>query len=391
MRHLHSPHNFLLLFFLISVLQLKAQSQTVVFESGKDGYRSYRIPAVINYKKELIAFAEGRLNGGADFGNIDIVMKKSRDGGKTWSTLTVAASNDTLQAGNPAPVVDYTDPAYPGGRIFLFYNTGNKNEAEVRKGKGLREVWYKTSADAGATWSEAVNITKQVHRPKQPQVNAAYDFTDDWRAYANTPGHAMQFLSGKYRGRVFVAANHSAGEPKKAAEDFAAHGYYTDDHGKTFQLSVTVPVAGGNESMAAELSGNKLMMNIRNQKGDVRARIIAVSSNGGSTWDTAYFDNNLPDPVCQGSILNIGTKKRKNILAFCNAADTRLRDNLTLRISFDEGKSWAQNYIIDKDPGNNRSDYTAYSDLVKLSRKKIGILYEKAGYSKIVFTAVKWK
>ena len=391
MKHSQAFSCYLILAFLIMQMQLKAQTESIVFQSGKDGYQSYRIPAIIRFRNELIAFAEGRLNGAADFGHINIVFKKSRDGGKTWSPLTVAASNDTLQAGNPAPVVDYTDPAYPAGRIFLFYNTGNKNESEVRKGRGLREVWYTTSTNAGATWSAPVNITTQVHRPKQPQINHAYDFIDDWRTYANTPGHALQFTSGKYKGRVFVSANHSAGEPKRAAEDFSAHGYYTDDHGKTFQLTANVPVQGGNECMSAELSGNGLMMNIRNQKGDVRERIVAISSNGGATWDTTYFDNHLPDPVCQGSILNIGTKKGKNILAFCNAADTKRRNNLMLRISFDEGKTWEQNYLIDKDPDSNTGDYTAYSDIVKVARKTVGVLYEKAGYSKIVFTSRNWK
>ena len=62
-----------------------------------------------------------------------------------------------------------------------------------------------------------------------------------------------------------------------------------------------------------------------------------------------------------------------------------------LRISFDEGKTWEQNYLIDKDPDSNTGDYTAYSDIVKVARKTVGVLYEKAGYSKIVFTSRNWK
>ncbi len=391
MKKLMSFRHYFMLLILMGQIKVHAQSQTIVFESGKDGYRSYRIPAVIRFKNELLAFAEGRVNGAADFGDVDIVMKKSKDDGKTWSTLTVVASNDSLQAGNAAPVVDYTDPAYPGGRLFLFYNTGNKNESEVRRGNGLREVWYKTSTDAGTSWSGTVNITTQVHRPKQPQLNALYDFSEDWRTYANTPGHSIQFTAGKYKGRIFISANHSSGPPQKNAEDFRAHGYYTDDHGKTFRLGADIPMEGGNESMSAELSNSRLMMNIRNQKGDVRARIVAISSNGGASWDTTFYDQNLPDPVCQGSILNIGTRNGKNILAFCNPADTKRRDNLTLRISMDEGKTWKQNYLIDKNTENSKGDYAAYSDLVKLAKKKVGILYEKDGYSKIVFTTCQWK
>jgi len=129
----------------------------------------------------------------------------------------------------------------------------------------------------------------------------------------------MQFQSGKYKGRIYVAANHSVGDPERDATDYVAHGFYTDDHGKTFQIGDNLNLPGSNESIAAEISGGRLMFNSRNQKGDVRARIVAISSNGGQSWDTTYFDNNLPDPVCQGSILTLGTKKEKSILAFCNA------------------------------------------------------------------------
>ncbi|MFN8252783.1 MAG: sialidase family protein [Ferruginibacter sp.] len=373
-----------------------AQNKTVpVFTSGTEGHKSYRIPAIISLPNgELLAFAEGRVHGAGDFGDINIVLKRSSDKGQTWSALQYVAEFDTLQCGNPAPVVDLTDPLYPQGRIFLFYNTGNNHEGEVRKGKGYKQVWYKTSTDGGRTWSEPADITLQVHRPNYPQANAAYNFKEDWRTYANTPGHAMQFQTGKYKGRIYVAANHSAGGPQKQAEDYDAHGFYTDDHGKTFHLGASLNFPGSNESMTTELSSGRLMINSRNQKGDIRTRIIGISSNGGQTWDTTYFDKNLPDPVCQASILTIGKKSGKNILAFCNAADEKLRDNLTLRISFDDGKTWKKNFLLDKNPivyENKNKDYTAYSDIVKLNEKTIGVLYEKENYSQIVFTIVKWK
>jgi len=380
--------NLALLMFLCTGIY----AQVPVFISGTEGHKSYRIPAIISLKNgDLLAFAEGRVHGAGDFGDINIVLKRSRNDGKTWSALQFVAEYDTLQAGNPAPVVDMTDPAYPQGRIFLFYNTGNNHEGEVRKGAGYKQVWYKTSEDNGHTWSDAVNITSQVHRLNKPQINPDWNFKEDWRTYANTPGHAMQFQSGIYKGRIFVAANHSAGGPQKKFEDYNAHGFYTDDHGKTFHLSENVATPGSNESTATELSASRLMMNSRNQQGDVRARIVSISSDGGATWDTTYFDQSLPDPVCQGSILAIGTKKGKAILAFSNAADTRRRDNLTLRISMDEGKTWSRSYVVDKSSDKGQKDFTAYSDIVKLSKNRIGVLYEKDGYKEIVFKLVKWK
>ncbi len=380
-----------LLIAIIAGFQVNAQVKDVpVFVSGSDGHKSYRIPAIISLPDgELLAIAEGRVHGAGDFGDINIVMKRSSDKGKTWGALQTIVDADTLQAGNPAPVVDLTDPAFPKGRIFLFYNTGNNHEGEVRKGHGLREVWYITSTDGGATWSEAVNITTQTHRPKQPQINPAYNYAEDWRSYANTPGHAMQFSSGKYKGRIYVASNHSAGDPQQEAMDYIAHGFYTDDHGKTFHISENVNLPGSNENMAAEISGGRLMLNMRNQRGDVRARYIATSSNGGQSWDTSYFDKNLPDPVCQGSLLTIGKNGKKNILAFCNAADEKRRDNLTLRISYNDGKTWKDSFVIYNNPA--QPDAAAYSDIVKISDKEIGVLYEKDNYSQIVFTVVKWK
>ncbi|GEO03550.1 sialidase [Adhaeribacter aerolatus] len=379
--------------FILSVSTGWAQSGVVpVFTAGTEGHQSYRIPAIISLPNgHLLAFAEGRVHGAGDFGDINIVLKRSTDKGKSWSNLQTVADYQNLQAGNPAPVLDLTDPTYPKGRIFLFYNTGDNHENEVRKGNGLREVWYKTSTDGGLTWSEPINITTQVHRPNQPQVNTAYTSSEDWRSYANTPGHAMQFTTGAYKGRIFVAANHSAGNPQPQFQDYQAHGFYTDDHGKTFKLSTTVQVPGSNESIATELSGGKLMMNSRNQKGDIRARIISVSRDGGATWDSTWFDHTLIDPVNQGSLLTVGKKKGKNIIAFSNAADVKLRDNLTLRISYDEGKTWPKSILIDKSTSPNQRDYTAYSDLVNISKKEIGVLYERDKYQQIVFKIMKWQ
>lgn len=378
-------------FFLSFLFNCFCQDKILVFVSGSEGYKTFRIPAIIRLpNKDLLAFCEGRVNGSSDFGNVDIVMKKSDDNGKTWNALQIIVDADSLQAGNCAPVVDTNDPAYPKGRIFLFYNTGNNNEGQVRIGNGLRQVWYKTSIDNGQTWSKGINITKEVHRPEQPQINPDYNFPEDWRGFANTPGHAMQFQNGKYKGRIFISANHSQGNPKKNFTDYVANGYYTDDHGKTFHISHDVSIAGSNESTAAELSQGKLMMNSRNQAGDIRARIVSISSDGGATWDTTYFDRTLIDPVNEGSLLTVGSKDGKNIIAFCNAADVKNRNNLTLHISYDDGKTWKKSYKIDGSNTDSKKDFTAYSDLVKLSKKKIGVLYERNNYKEIVFSVVRW-
>jgi sialidase-1 len=375
---------FCIIILIVSSVKLVAQSKAEpVYVSGNEGYKSFRIPAIIKAPNgDLLAFCEGRVNGAGDFGDIKIVLKRSNDNGKTWSALQIVASNDTLQAGNPAPVLDLTDRRFPGGRIFLFYNTGDGHEGELRKGHGHRDVFYKTSVDNGKTWSEPTDITLQVNRIYQPEINPKWNFKQDWRSYANTPGHAMQFDNGKYKGRIYIAANHSSGDPKPELRDYKAHGFYTDDHGATFHLSETVPFEGSNESTAAQLTNNSLMMNSRNQTG--KYRIVSLSNDGGETWNTTFVDHNLPDPICEGSLLNIGTKNGKSVLAFSNNDAIESRDSLTLRISFDEGKTWKKKFLIE--PKN-----TGYSDIVKISKKEIGILYEADGYKEIKFAIVKWK
>lgn len=362
-----------------------AQEEFPVFISGQENYTSYRIPAIISMPDgRLLAFAEGRVHHTGDFGDVNIVLKISRDRGKTWDNLRTIVDYDELHAGNPAPVIDMADPNYPNGRIFLFYNTGNNTEYDIRKGNGYREVWYITSEDGGETWTQAVNITTQVHRPQQPEVNPDYDFQENWRAYANTPGHALQFSWGKYRGRIYVPAYHSSGDLQFDARDYHAHGYYTDDHGKTFQVSQPISLGGGNEATAAQFSEEGLMMNVRNQNGSVKARFIALSNDGGETWYREYFDRNLPDPVCEGSLLNVN----RRVIAFCNNADTSGRNNLTLRLSTNRGESWFQKTLIYSNDKVN--DASGYSDIVNVNDRTIGVLYEKDNYSSIVFTTVEW-
>ncbi|WP_268034480.1 sialidase family protein [Algoriphagus sp. PAP.12] len=383
------PVLFCLLLF--SSFLLFAQ-ETIVFEAGQEGHAIYRIPAIISLPTgDLLAFAEGRVNGSDDYGDVNLVMKRSLDGGFTWSPIQTLVDYDKLQAGNPAPVVDLFDPQYPNGVVYLFYNTGNNHEYDVRMNKGVREVWMLKSFDLGRTWEEPINITQQVHKPNNPDFNPDYTNSEDWRHYANTPGHAFQFKNGPHQGRIFVAANHSKGDPQDHFAEYQAHGFFTDDHGKTFGLSESIEIPGSNESIAAELSNGNMIMSIRNQKGDRKSRILAFSSDGGETWDETYFEDELPDPVCQASILDIGVEKGKTVLAHSNAADTEERNYLTVKISYDEGKTWDHILPVDYTGDSEKLPWTAYSDLVKLDENHLGILYERDNYHQIVFKILKWK
>lgn len=360
---------FLLFFFISFTLQAQSTqyfSERPLFENGEEGYACYRIPAIIKAPNgDLLAFAEGRTHNCHDFGNVDIVLKISKDNGQSWGKLQLIADQDSLQAGNPAPLVDLTDPAFPEGRIFLLFNTGTASEQQVREGKGLREVWYITSTDNGRSWSAPTNITLMAHRPQQPKFNPAYQFQEDWRSYALTPGHALQLSSG----RLFVAANHSAGIPQAHFNEYQSHALFSDDHGHHWQLSETVDVPSANEATAAELPDGGVLMNIRQQNGEKRQRLVAISKDGGQSWPETYFDSTLVDPVCEASILNYQTPEGEAALLFSNPAHTHQRKNLTVRLSLDFGRSWPVARIV-------RHHAAAYSDLVIQADDNIGLLYE---------------
>ncbi|SOE20818.1 sialidase-1 [Spirosomataceae bacterium TFI 002] len=360
---------------LILHLFFSASAQeSTVFKSGDEGYVCFRIPATIASKSgQILAFAEGRVKNCGDFGNVDIVTKSSSDGGKTWSALKVVADNGNLQAGNPAPVFDYLDERYPNGRLFLFYNTGNNSEGEIVKGNGVREVWYITSLDFGQTWSEPTNITVQVHKPNEPSFDPTYNFKEDWRHYANTPGHAIQLKNGN----LFIPMNFSLSDPKEGKIPYFAGAFYSEDHGENYRLSAPLSLKGSNESTAVQLANGDVLMNARDQTEQTGKRYFARSKDNGITWYEQGIDKQLTDPVCEGSLNKIG--KRSILLSHLDSE--KGRKNLVLRVSKDGGKIWNQKISI-------YTGSAAYSDIVVLSKKKVGVLYEKDEYSKIAFKVV---
>jgi sialidase-1 len=336
-----------------------------VFPNGTDGYQCFRIPAIVQTSDgTLMAFAEGRRNSCNDFGDIQIVMKTSRNRGKTWSSLQVVAAYGTLQAGNPAPVVDTLDARYPKGRVFLIYNTGDASESAVREGHGSRRIWYRTSVDDGATWAEPVEITTSVKLPS-------------WRSYATGPGHALQLTSGTYAGRILVAANHSEGTAQSASQT-EAHTFFSDDHGHTWRLGATLAWRGSNESTATQAEDGSVVMNSRDQSGASHARILAISKSGGEHWDESFIAHDLPDPVCQGSMIRYAPKKGRSVLLFSNAGSITDRSHLTISASKDGGLTWPRHTLIYAGP-------SAYSDIVVMGRGTLGILWEHGSDGGIVF------
>lgn len=342
---------------------------TDVFQKGQDEYACFRIPAIVQSKTGiLLAFAEARKNSCSDTGDIDLILKRSEDGGRTWSKMITVWDDGDNVCGNPTPIIDQTN-----GRILLIscWNSGKDHEKEIidQTSKDTRRVFMLYSEDDGKTWSQPKEITSTVKHP-------------DWTWYATGPCHGIQLQNRQYEGRLVAPANHMVAGTKT----YHSHIIYSDDRGETWNLGGIVSEHGGNESSVVELKNGDLMLNMRNyNREESKTRSFAISSDGGEIWSETKYLSELVEPVCQGSMLNY-TKNGKisNNLLFSNPASTDKREKMTVRLSKDNGKTWPYSHLVYPGP-------SAYSDLVNLPDGNIGLLYENGSqnpYEKIGFTII---
>ncbi|WP_461029612.1 sialidase family protein, partial [Streptomyces sparsus] len=339
-----------------------ACTESVPFAARTEGYRGFRIPAVVEADGVLLAFAEGRRVSLADDGDIDVVVRRSRDGGCTWGPLRVVADAGRDTIGNPSPVVD------PGtGDVVLL---SCRNEHGVM---GRRRVFVQRSDDVGETFGAPREITDQV-KP------------GNWNWYGTGPGHALALRHGPRPGRLLVPANHSH-RPAGSSGRYrpGAHSLYSDDGGRTWRLGyVAQPSEDGpgiDENTFAELPDGRVYSNVRVQKGSSTAtRADAYLAPGGTSLLAPYRARPaLRGPVVQGSTLWAAPH-----LVYSGPADPDARRSLTLRVSDDEGRSWRTGPRL-------TSDRSAYSDLVRVDDDTLGVLHEKgvkSPYETLTFTRV---
>lgn len=360
--------------FLLGLSLNTSEAQTqkklaFLYKSGDYGYHTFRIPAiVVTNKGTVLAFAEGRKSSGSDAGNIDIILKRSTDGGKTWNEPQVVWDDQDNTCGNPAPVVDRKT-----GTIFLVltWNLGTDRESQIidQTAKDTRRIFVTQSVDDGVTWANPVEITRDVKK-------------DDWTWYATGPCHGIQIENGKYKGRLVIPCDHIEAGTKK----YYSHIIYSDDHGKSWKLGGRTPTDMVNECTVAEIAGGKLLLNMRNYDRSNKSRKTSVSADGGLTWSALQTDQTLVEPICQAGMHRYSFgRKDKNKLLFTNPADPDKRRNMTLRLSHDDGVSWAKSLVLYSGPA-------AYSDVTRLPNGNIGCFYE-AGYERpyegIVFEEIK--
>jgi len=353
---------------LAATVCLQAQPGTHLFTGGTEGYACFRIPAIIvTPKGTLLAFAEGRKAHCGDAGDIDLVMKRSADGGKTWSALQVIWSDSNNTCGNPAPVVDGST-----GNILLLStrNLSTDREQMIIDGisKDTRRIFVLKSTDDGLSWTIPKEITAQVKAP-------------GWTWYATGPGNGIQLRSGKYKNRLVIPCDHIEAGTKK----FFSHVIYSNNGGETWALGGTTPSDQVNECAVAVLPDGALMLNMRNYNQSHNRR-VALSRDGGISWGALTTDTTLVEPICQASLIAYLGKKHPHCLAFSNPASSTSRIRMTVRLSYDGGNTWPKKRTLFEGPA-------AYSNLVALPNGNLACLYEagtKSAYETIVFEGLEF-
>jgi len=309
---------------------------------GAGGYHTYRIPAIITTPRGVVlAFCEGRVRGRSDSGEIHLLMRRSLDGGMAWEPSRVISAAAGYTTGNPCPVVDRDSGTVT---LLLTRNLASETESEILSGTSeeTRSVWMTRSEDDGATWTEPADITATTKAP-------------GWTWYATGPGVGIQAGSG----RLIVPCDHALA----GSNLYESHVIISDDGGLTWCLGGTV-TPKVNECQVVELSGGRLMLNMRNYDGRHR-RAVALSDDGGLTWTRPLVDEALVEPVCQASLIRCAD----GALLFANPASQQ-RVRMTVRLSRDDGRTWPAKRVLHDGP-------SAYSCLTELRDETVGCLYER--------------
>ena len=323
--------------------------QTVVYRANDGGYAAHRIPALLATSKgTLLAFCEARSGSASDSAPTAIVLRRSVDAGNTWMQAQVVARFPGVTAGNPTPVEDRTT-----GVVWLLLTASpagvTEKQIDERSPKGARTVWITHSSDEGIHWAAAKEITSSTKK-------------SDWTWYATGPGNGIQLEDG----RLVVPCDHKLA----GTGAFYSHVIYSDDHGETWKIGGSAGPET-NESAVVQLADGSLLLNMRSYAGK-HHRAIALSHDGGLAWSPVRLDPTLIEPICQASMIRytLATEAGRDRLLFSNPADTTRRDRMTVRLSYNEGKTWPVARMIYAGP-------SAYSSLAVLHDGTVALLYER--------------
>jgi len=316
-----------------------------LFVGGQDGYHTYRIPALaITTKGTVLAFCEGRKSSSDDTGDIDLLLKRSRDGGKSWSKQRLIyeeGGDEEITIGNPCPIVDQKT-----GRVHLLF---------VRD---YHQLFSTHSDDDGLTWSAPEEHTDILRGFDYPLV-----------LIATGPCHGIQVSGGRLIAPVWICDRERKDRYVNTTKDRIRAGIiYSDDNGKTWRTGGLVPadITILHECTVVEKKDGSLLINMRAHQAGYRA--VSTSRDGGLSWSEPKLDKELPDPNCQGSLIRLNGDE----ILFSNLAVSSTGGNrrkLRLRLSADGGRTWPHGRVI-------KEGSSGYSDLAVTDRDKILCLFE---------------
>ena len=348
-------------FLLLAAAPLRVTAKTPVlkqvdlFHAGDGGVHTYRIPALLETRKgSLLAIVDARHDSARDMpARISLVMRKSSDRGRTWSAVRTVRAVSEGGVGDASLLLDRKS-----GRIWCFHSYGPPGiglftaRPGAVTGPGTFQFHAIWSDDDGESWSQPVDFTPQVKDPS-------------WEAMFATSGTHFQTSAGRYLVPTVV---------RDADKQVASHNAWSGDGGKSWKIGPAI-APGSDESKAVELAGGTVLQNMR----DGKSRLVARSGDGGVTFGAPEHDGALVDPGCNAGMARYLAKGR-DLLIFTNAASTR-RENLTVKVSADGGRTWPRARALHPGPA-------AYSTVIVLRDGSIAVLYEhgeKNPYEKLTF------
>ena len=331
------------------------RQQIELFNRGDAGYNVFFAPTLVKTASgAILAIAEGRY-GEDDHTSYALVMRKSVDGGATWSAITTITAIPPQSAdyiGNPAPVVDVTT-----GRVFLLFV------------KNTDTVFVTSTGDDGLSWSIPLDITSSVKVTDAGNPNPAAFPSTPWGWYATGPGHGIQIQSGPYAGRLIIGSDHRLSADRSGPS--WSHVIYSDDHGLTWHLGGGVDQENedndySNENSLVEQSDGTLYMSIRLNDGS-KYRAYSRSNDGGATWTPLVRDDRLTTYAVEASLLRVNAN---TVLLSAPDSSDGTRRQMTLWISHDDMVTWTKTKTV-------FFGYSGYSDMVLIAPDTVLLAYNR--------------
>ena len=338
-----------------------------LFEAEKGGYAHYRVPSIVVSPSGTVMVAtEARVSQRGDWGPQDILLRRSFDGGATWDEPRKIVQLAEPPPQNPAAIAQgLAEPGVTTYNNIVPIADESQGAVHFLFCSGYSRAYYMRTEDDGDTFTDPVDITETFE---------AFRNDYDWKVIATGPGHGIRHSSG----RLIVPVWLSDGTGGHAHRPSIVSTIYSDDAGATWnrgEIVVRHPdLKNPSETLAAELSDGRVMLNIRHES-PIHRRAVTVGPDGSSGWSPLRFDEDLVEPICMGSLLRVG-----DALLFANPDSTEPRDasnpqggwkrqNLSVRLSTDDGMTWPFKRVIE--PG-----VSGYSDLAAGSDGTVYCVYE---------------